>query len=350
MRLSPRLTPFALPVIAVALALGGCGGGGSGQDTSKLLKDTFSAERPVKSGRLDLLVDVRAAGVGGLPSPLRIDLEGPFQSVKAGTTPKFDFDLTLKTKDGRISVGAISTGTRGWVTLGQRAYTLSSEQFRGMAPAASVASGQPGVSLSSLGVDPQRWLEDVQDEGVVDLAGAKVVKLSAGVDVPRLLEDLNTLLSRAGGTGIGGTAGLPKGISAARRAQLEDAVQDAKVTIWTGEKDHQLRRIALDLDVDTPAQRDGRIRFDLAIAGLNQSQPIGPPANPRPLSELTAALAVLGNQRAGVGAGGTATTPAAPATTTPESGAAGASSYDACITAAGSELAKVQQCAALLGR
>ena len=68
----------------------------------------------------------------------------------------------------------------------------------------------------------------------------------------------------------------------------------ASVDIWTGEKDHKLRRISVDVDVDTAEQQDGTIRLDLAVTQLDREQPIGPPANPRPLTELTAALAELG--------------------------------------------------------
>ena len=57
--------------------------------------DTFGRKQPVQSGNLDLGVSVDAAGVAGLPSPLRIGLKGPFDSSDRAK-PKFDFDLSAR--------------------------------------------------------------------------------------------------------------------------------------------------------------------------------------------------------------------------------------------------------------
>lgn len=325
-----RLPPLlALAVLALVVsALAGCGAGGSGQDAGRLLEDTFSGRAPVESGRLDLSVDLDAAGIAGLPSPLRIDLGGPFQSVRGGGTPKFDFDLALRTKDGSITVGVISTGRRGWVTLGRRAYTLGAEQFARLRPRPG-GKRAAGLSLDSLGIDPRSWLTDVRDEGVETLDGDEVVHLRAGVDVAELLEDLGGLADRAKDTPA---AGLRGALTPERRAELERAVKDADVDVWTGERDHRLRRIAIEVTLDNPKERDGRLRIDLALSDLDRRQPIGPPANPRPLSELTAALALLARQRQ------------------PGAGTSGRSErYDECVAAAGGDLGAVQRCAGLLG-
>jgi hypothetical protein len=191
-------------------------------------------------------------------------------------------------------------------------------------------------------VDPRGWITNVQDEGVVTLDGTKVVHLSADVDIPGLVKDLDKLLSSAGGTGLNAIAGLPTGIGKDNGA-VAKAVKSAGVDIWTGEKDHQLRRLTIKLNVDTPAQKDGTVALDLGVAGLNEEQPIGPPANPRPLSELSAALAVLGRAQSRSGsASGT------PGATGSGSSAAPAQGYDACVQAAGSDLTKAQGCADLL--
>ena len=52
------------------------------------------------------------------------------------------------------------------------------------------------------------------------------------------MADLDTLLGRAGG--VSGAAG---GITEAQREELVKAITGADVDIWTGEKDHKLRRI-----------------------------------------------------------------------------------------------------------
>ena len=337
MRRSLRLPLLLLLCLAAAVALASCGGsGGSGADTQQLLKDTFGTAKPVKSGRLKLGIDVRADGIAGLPSPLTVRLGGPFERVTGGGTPKFDFDISFATRDGRFSIGIISTGSDGWIKIGQRAFTLPPEQFRRFTPRSSGTKGGAPDQLGTLGIDPRGWITNVKDEGAETLDGDKVVHLSGDVDIPGLVGDLDKLLAGAGGTGLNALAGLSASGTGDKGA-IAKAVKSAGVDIWTGEQDHQLRRITIRLNVATPAGKDGTVQLDLAVAGLNQPQPVGPPANPRPLSELSAALAVIGQQRAAQATRGG--TPAAPA----------GQSYDACVAAAGDDLAKAQSCASLLG-
>jgi hypothetical protein len=64
--------PTRLVLVSLALAAlvaGGCGGGdgaSASTQTAKLLGDTVGAAKPLRSGRLDLRLDVRARG---LPNP-----------------------------------------------------------------------------------------------------------------------------------------------------------------------------------------------------------------------------------------------------------------------------------------
>ncbi len=333
------LRPWSLVLpVAAALALAGCGSGGSGQATGTLLKDTFGAAKPVSSGNLALAVDVAAPGISGLPSPLHVRLEGPFAKTTAAG-PRFDFELRLGTGANPVSVGLIATGGQTWVRIGEHAYTLSPDVFRRLTGSAK-AKASAGITLRSLGVDPRTWLRDVRDQGNETLRGEQTVHLTAGVDTPRFLTDLNKLLGRAGSIGAG-AAGLPSGISAARRAQLAASVKSAHVDIWTGARDHQLRRITVVVDVDTPQDHNGTVKLDLALSGLNAPQAIGPPANPRPLSDLTAALAVL-SQRKAAAAGSAGTGGGSSATPAP------GETYAQCISRSGGDVAAAQRCANLL--
>ncbi len=124
-------------------------------------------------------------------------------------------------------------------------------------------------------------------------------------------------------------------------------MKKADLDVWTGKADHALRRIRVAVTFDVPEDlrgaggrpQKGTIGLDLAIGGLNQPQAIGAPADPRPVGELTAALQqVLGQAQAqGQGAAGGA-------------GSSSQPKYDACVQAAGADLAKAQQCAPLLGQ
>ena len=170
--------------------------------------------------------------------------------------------------------------------------------------------------------------------------------LRSGVDVPALIDDLGGLFGRAGGA-AGGAASEAADVSEQQRQEIADAVKDATVDIWTGEEDHKLRRISVDVNVGTDEQQDGRIRLDLAVTQLNREQPIGPPANPRPLTELTAALAELGARTAqGGGSSGATGASGEQEKPLPEN----ASAYDRCIVGAGEDIAAAQRCAELVGQ
>ncbi len=343
--------PTLLLAVLAALVVSGCGddGGGSGQPTAKLLSDTFGTDKPIDSGRLALAVDVNADGIAGLPSPLKIALGGPFQGVRDRAAPKFDFDLGLTTRDGSVTIGAISTGEKSWLTLGGRAFTLQNSAFDGLVDSKGDAGTPRGVDLSSFGVDPRRWLRDVRDLGVEDLRGERVIHLRGDVDAEPLIGDLDKLIGRTSGVG-GGATGASRGITDEQRQQLAEAVTGADVDIWTGEKDHKLRRISVNVKLETPAQKSGRIRLDLAVSQLNRPQAIGPPANPRPISELTAALAALGARGAGGAAGGTPGDQTSPGGGDDVKLPEGASQYDRCLAGAGSDLSAAQRCAGLVGK
>jgi hypothetical protein len=345
------LLPFILPLLVA-----GCGGGSGGGDasTAQLLKDTFSGGKTVKSGKLDVSLGFQAKGLPTLTGPVALKLSGPFQSQGGGKLPKFDFDLALAAGGQTVQAGAVSLGDSGFLKFGGKAYTVDKalfDQFKtGYEKSQSQArSKDAGPSFKALGVDPAHWLKDARKVGKADVGGTSTFHITSGVDVPRFLADVNTLLSKAKNLGGSTTQGVPQGLSPTVQSVIERSVRSARVDVYTGESDHTLRRLALSVSLVVPADaqksagglKSGELRFDLQIADLNADQAISAPANARPLSELQQALGVLQG-------GGTSTTPAttAPSTTTPSAGAPKA--YLDCVQKAGTDIAKVQQCAGLL--
>jgi hypothetical protein len=124
---------------------------------------------------------------------------------------------------------------------------------------------------------------------------------------------------------------VPASLDAATRRTIERSIRSAGVDIYIGREDHRLRRIAVDVRFDVPADarakgsapQSGRVRFDLAFADLDREQAIGPPAHTRPVSELAAAMRRVlgGNQR-----------------------------YTRCLQDADADLARAQACADLVGQ
>lgn len=361
-------------ILAAGFTLSACGGdddGGGGDDVASILKSTFGSDKPVRSGKLDVAVSLDAQGLPSLTGPVALKLTGPFQSNGKERLPAFDFDLSLNASGQSFTAGAVSTGEKGFLSFQGQNFVVGDELFNsfktGYQQAQKEAGDQEGgPTFKALGIDPLGWLESPEDAGTEDVGGAETTHITAGVDVPTMLLDVNTLLGKADDLGVAGPTGqsaVPATLTEKQRTQIAEAVKSAKVDVYSGKDDKLLRRIVVEVAFDVPAAsqadagglKSGTLKLDLTIADLNEKQTIAEPKDARPLEELTAQL------------GGGATTGAAGATGTDGtagSGTDGGAATDAgtdtggapaanpeylqCLDAAGTDLAKVQECASAL--
>ena len=200
----------------------------------------------------------------------------------------------------------MSLGDTGYLKFGGHAYSLSKalfDQFKsGYEKSQAQSKSKSSVSsFKALGVDPSTWLTNAQQVGKADVGGTQTFHISSGVNVPRFLADINTLLGKAKNLGASSTTGVPQSLSPKVQATIERSVKDAKVDIYTGVDDHALRRLALTVDLVVPKDaqkqagglKSGELRFDLTIADLNKDQTINAPAGARPFSELQSQFAAL---------------------------------------------------------
>jgi hypothetical protein len=351
---------LALLVASVA-GLSACGGGsGSSPDANELLKATFGPDQNVKSGKLSLALGLDAKGLKGISGPVDIKLNGPFQTVGKGKLPKLDLALTLSGGGANFAAGVVSTGDKGWLKLQGTTYAVDDATFaqfkKGYEDSAAKNSDSSGApSFKSLGVDPLRWLKDPKIAGSETVGGTDTHHITAGVDVASFLDDVNTLLGKAGQLGSA-TAAVPSSLSDQQRKDIESSVKDASLEVWTGKDDKALRRIKLTIGIDVPEAirsragglSTGTLSFDLTISDLNQDQAISEPKNARPLSELQGLIAggATGATGTSTGQGSSATN----ATPSPAPSSAGSSEYLKCISAAGNDVAEIQKCASLAGQ
>lgn len=340
----------------LTVSLAACGGGGS-SSAQDLLKQTFGGGHSVKSGNLALTLGLDAQGLKSLKGPVALKLNGPFQSLGKGKLPAFDLSLTLDSSGSSFSAGAVSTGDKGWLKLQGTNFAVTDSLFQqfktGYEQAAGKSkSGQP--SFSSLGIDPLGWLKNPKTLGTETVAGASTYHVTAGVDVAKFLGDVSTLLTKA--SALSGSTGtnIPKSLTDQQRKDIAASVKSASLDVWTGKDDKTLRRLALKISIDVPPAirpragglSTGTLTFDLTIADLNQQQTITPPKNARPLSDLQSLLAGAGGGTGtSSGSSGSGSTGA-----TGAGGAASSSKYLTCLQKAGSDVTKIQQCAALVGQ
>jgi len=327
-------------------ALAGCGGGGGNANVDSILKDTFGSNSSVKSGRLNLAVDADVKGVKNLNGPVSIKLTGPFQSSGKGKLPKFDFTLSLGSTGSTITAGAVSTGDKGFLKFQNQAYSVPDQLFsqfqKGYSQAqAKSGSKDKGTSFATLGIDPRAWLKDPKKVADADVGGTSTYHVTAGIDVPKLLDDLDKLLGKAGSLGANAGKNVPGRLTPQQRQKIQDAVTSATVDVYSGKDDKLLRKLAVNAILKT-----GKVAFVLELDDLNGDQSISVPANAKPLQELLQQIPGLLGGGASGGTGGTSqgSTPVAPATSP-----GGANpKYVQCLQSAGQDISKLQACAKLL--
>lgn len=343
------MTSVATAVAVLALAACGSSSSNSTQAQS-LLHQAFKAH-PINSGKLTVAVAVDPSGSRTLKGPIALNFGGPFQSLGKGKTPKSDFTLRLSAFGRSGSLGIISTGTKGYVTLQGTSYQLPASTFR------QFESGLAPVTRSgSLGKLPKldflSWIRNPVVVGHETVAGADTTHVRGGIDVHKMLSDLNSVIHKAPSAGA---SGLGSGISGATITRIAGKVRNPTLDVWVGSSDHTMHKLALNFGVPVSGSastllgglRTAHVALTIQFADINQPQTITAPSSAKPFTEFVSKLqgflqgleGTLGSSSALSGGG--------------SSGGGSASGqnlqrYTQCIQAAGKDVAKMQRCAAIL--
>jgi hypothetical protein len=313
---------------------GGSGGGTETTDARTLLEETFTGTKDVRSGRFAL--SIRAGEDGG--EQISVSLGGPFESEGGDAYPKFDIDADLDAGGQGFRAGMISTSDRLFVEFDGTAYEVPAEYLE-------MARRQTGTEDSAVpalpDLDPQSWIENPEVVGTEQVGGVDTEHITADVDVRALMDSIDRVLAELDRQGLSGATGgqVPTAIPADARADLERAVKDPRIDVWTGSDDKTVRKIELTTGVQPEGERAGSASLTFELTELNEAQTIEAPTETRPIDEL---LAGLGGLLGGAGLGGGAAGGGADADALGE--------YQRCLTDAAGDTAEQQQCADLLTR
>ena len=303
-------------LILAALALAACGGddgGESSADPQQVLEATFSGDKNVNSGVVQISLNASAKG-GDRAGDFELSFGGPFES-EGDKFPSFDFDLAASGSGGDQDVdfkaGLISSGDKGFVSYKDTNYAVADKTFNQITSQYESQAGkqdpdQAKSLLSTLGIKPVEWLKGVENDGTEEVEGTETVHISGQADVGLFVDDLQKLLKRVGNQIPGGRAP-----SAQSLGRLEESIKTADFDIYSGADDDILRRLDAALVIEpsegTDAQFDSlNLDFSLTLSELNEDQTIEAPKDAKPLNELLqqfGAGALLGGG-SGAGAGG----------------------------------------------
>jgi hypothetical protein len=346
----------SLAATLVVIAIAACGGsGGSSGSAQSLLRQTFSGSHTVNSGDLSFSLTINPSGSSKLSGPITLSFGGPFQSLGKGKLPKSNFNVSISALGHTGTLGILSTGTSGYVSLDGTSYQLPQATFQKLESSfSSVGSGSGSGLLGKLGINPLDWLVHPAVAGSATIAGASTTHIHAGIDVPALLKDLNTFLAKASSAGVSAAS---KGISSATQTKIANEVRDPVFDVWTGSSDKTVRKLSIGLTLPVSGElstlfgglNSAGVTLTMQYADLNQPQTIVAPASTAPYSQFQAKIqTILQAIESAVGA----QLPTSGGSTTSGSSTSGSStavnSYSQCITQADGDVSKMQKCASLL--
>jgi hypothetical protein len=342
---------FLLALVALSAAfVAACGGDDSDQassstDVNELLTQTFSGEKKVDSGTLDMSLRLDQTSGSGDNGAVTVRLSGPFVAGDKSELPQFQLAFAFDGGSQSVDAGATSTGDKAYVAFQGTDYVVSDQifrQFKAGYQEAAKKSGNSGKnqSFTTLGIDPRKWITNPHNAGEAKVGDADTIKITGGIDVNKLLADINTALAKVGQLGLSGSGQVPDQLTAAQKNKVVAAVKDPRVEIYTGKDDQILRRLVVNMGVDDPSSKTaGKVALDLSITGVNDDQEISAPSGAKPFSELLTKLGGLSALSGG--------------SSSSSSGSSGSSQkdlqqYSDCVTKAGSDVAKARKCADLL--
>src|SRR5947208_7844547 len=142
-----RRTAFRglIMVVLVGLGLAACGSSAStSSDPNTLLSQTFSGAHKVTSGKLNLTLTIDPSGSSTLSGPITLSFGGPFQTRGTGKLPASNFTVSASAFGRSVSLGILSTGSNGYVTLQGTSYQMPQATFQKLESSFSQLASSPG--------------------------------------------------------------------------------------------------------------------------------------------------------------------------------------------------------------
>ncbi len=280
-----------------AALLSACGGGEDkaprrDDGAQRLLRQAFaSPTTAVRNARMRLTFRLDPEGLLKLGGPIKLNVGGPFAAPREGELPRFDTGFATTLATHRFTGGLLSTGGQAFVELDGRPYRIDKASVSRLRAGVARAPDH-GLGLRALGIDPLRWIVRPRVRGTTTADGVAVTRVSGAIDLARVLEQLDSLLTKAGGSAAAGGF-----LSPATRREFADALDSSNADVLIGTADHVVRELRITAKftfkkhgglTPIPGLAGGRLNVRLALSGVNRTRvAVRAPERARPLAELT---------------------------------------------------------------
>jgi hypothetical protein len=253
--MSARTTAI-VAALALALGLGACGGsssGGSkagtgGAGAQALVTQTFGPNAKASSGLVSGTIDITATGVRGYERPVQLSMSGPFETG-ADRVPRAHLALGIRLRERIYGADMILAGNDVLIALGSTAYEVPAALAARIRKPLAATDNPLGALLDVFAIAPGRWSANPRIAGDEKLNGEDVVHATAAINTKQFFDDaayFTRVLTSLRFTEI---AGLPQVISPKMRAALVRSVTSAHGDLYSGAKDHVVRRAHFDITV-----------------------------------------------------------------------------------------------------
>ena len=120
---------------------------------------------------------------------MTVKVTGPFENQGENKLPTMDLDLTAGSGAQNFTAGVVSTGDEGYISYQGSFYQVPDKTFaefrRNFEKQQRKDSAKKQLNLASLGVDPQKWLQNPKVEGTEEVGGTETTHISSDVEAER---------------------------------------------------------------------------------------------------------------------------------------------------------------------
>ena len=302
-----RFRTFALfaALLALAATLAACGGSSKSDEDPQKVVESATLEG-VKSGNIDLAVDVNAEGKEG--GNVKVSLSGPFQA-KGGTESLPELALNAKANgsmqgesidfEGGITVLSdrafvnykgteyeVDPTTFGFVKSSFEQAQQGSGEEAGSADVSACQEAAEGLKFSD-------FFETLENEGSADVEGTSTTKVSGDLNVGSAIDALIKLTENpACASQLEAAGPLPISELEQAKGEVTSAVKKAHAELYVGDDDI-VRKVAAELSVEPKGSgEEVEVDLELTLSGVNEDQTITAPSGAKPLEGLFQELGV----------------------------------------------------------
>lgn len=295
-----RISMLFAILAAIAAVFTACGGGdddGGSSDDPQQLVENASLEG-VKSGELDLSLDVKAEGEEG--GDVEVNLSGPFEAGAKGELPQLDMTAqaigSAQGEDIDFDGGLTFLTDRGFVNYEGTDYEIDPTTFGFLKAAIEQAEQKEGAESGDItacqeaaeGIKFSQFADNLKNEGEADVEGTSTTKVSGDLNASGGIDALIQLSEDPACSSQLEAAGpLPLDELEEARGEASKAIKKAHVDLYVGDDDI-VRKVAAELTIVPPDAADEKVEMamELTLSGVNEEQSFSAPANAKPLEGL----------------------------------------------------------------